>query len=47
MGVVRFGKAVLAIAAVCAGAGVGFALASERAADEAVAMTFDAEELDW
>jgi len=46
-GVVRFGKAMLAVAAVCAAFGVTFGLASERDADEAVAMTFDAEELDW
>ena len=46
-GVVRFGKTMLAIAALCAVAGVTFGLASEQAADEALAATFDAEELDW
>lgn len=46
-GVVRFGKTMLAIAALCAVAGVTFGLASEHAADEALAMTFGAEELDW
>jgi hypothetical protein len=46
-GVVRFGKTMLAVAALCAVAGAMFGWASERAADEAVAMTFDSEELDW
>ena len=46
-GVVRFGRTMLAVAALCAVAGVTFGLASEHAADEALAATFDAEELDW
>lgn len=46
-GVVRFGKAMLAVAALCAVAGATFGFASERAADEALATTFGAEELDW
>jgi hypothetical protein len=45
--VVRFGKTMLAVAALCAVAGVTFGLASERAADEALATTFGAEEFDW
>jgi hypothetical protein len=45
--VVRSGRAVLAIAAFCAVAGVIFGWASERASDEALAATFAAEELDW
>ncbi len=46
-GVVRFGRTMLAIAALCAVAGVTFGWASERAADEALATTFGGEELDW
>ena len=46
-GVVRFGKTMLAIAALCAVVGATFGLASERAADEALATAFGAEELDW
>jgi|GraSoiStandDraft_23_1057293.scaffolds.fasta_scaffold1463454_1 hypothetical protein len=46
-GVVRFGRAALAIAALSAVVGVTVGLVSERTADEAVAATFGAEDLDW
>jgi len=46
-GVVRFGRAMLAVAAVSAVLGVTIGLMSERAADEALATTFGMEELDW
>jgi hypothetical protein len=46
-GVVRFGRAMLAIAAVSAVLGVTFGFMSEHAADEALATTFGMEELDW
>jgi hypothetical protein len=45
-GVVRFGRTMLAVAALSAVAGITFGWASERAADEALATTFG-EELDW
>ena len=45
-GVVRFGRTMLAIAALSAVAGITFGMVNQRAADEAVATTFG-EELDW
>lgn len=46
-GVVRFGRTMLAIAALSAVVGVTFGFMSERAADEALATSFGMEELDW
>lgn len=46
-GVVRFGKTMIAIAALSAVAAVALGLQSERAVDEALATSFGAEELDW
>jgi hypothetical protein len=46
-GVLRFGRTMLGVAALCAIGGVTIGLASEHAADEALATTFGAEELDW
>lgn len=46
VGVVRFGRTMLAVAALCAVGGVTFGWASQRSADEALATTFG-EELDW
>jgi hypothetical protein len=47
VGVVRFGRTMLAIAALSAVASVTFGLVSAHAADEAVATTVGTEELDW
>lgn len=46
-GVVRFGKAMLAVAALSAVLGVTIGFASDRSADEALATTFGMEDLDW
>jgi len=46
-GVVRFGRAMLVVAALCAAVGVTFGWASERDADEALATTFGMEDVDW
>lgn len=45
--VVRFGRAMLAVAALSAVVGATIGFASQRAADEAVAMTSSMEDLDW
>jgi hypothetical protein len=46
-GVVRFGRAMLAVAALSAVLGVTFGLLSERAADEALATTIGIEDVAW
>jgi len=46
-GVVRFGKAMLAVAAVSAVVGVTVGFASQHAADEALAATSSMEDFDW
>lgn len=46
-GVVRFGRAMLAVAALSAVVGATVGFVNQRAADEAVAMTSSVEDLDW
>jgi hypothetical protein len=46
-GVVRFGRAMLAVAALSALVGATVGLMSEQAADESLAMTSGLEDLNW
>lgn len=45
--VVRFGRGMLAVAALSAVVGVTIGVVTQRAADEAVAMATGVEDLDW